>query len=357
MNKALTLAGAYIGVVVGAGFASGQEILQFFAWFGWWGILGGLIATFLFCFYGVQLLELGQAMQATSHKESINNICGKYLGPVIDWVTTFFLFGVFVVMLAGAGALFSQQFGLPTLYGSIGMLVLCLVTMLMRFDRIISAIGLITPFLMVAMVIICIHALASSGLGFSDIKNYVQPAKAAAPNWFMGAILYVSYNLAATVPILINMGGNVNDLRINRRGGILGGLGLGALIMLIGVSMMTILDKMDGLAMPTVFLAQNIAPWLAVAMSVIILGMVYNTAVGMLYTFTVRLVKPDSRTFFPVVVVVGILGLAASLLGFTKLVGTVYPVMGYLGFIMMVAVLISWIRSRKANSWQAKLNN
>ncbi len=40
MKKSFEMAGAFIGVIVGAGFASGQEILQFFTSFGWWGVVG-----------------------------------------------------------------------------------------------------------------------------------------------------------------------------------------------------------------------------------------------------------------------------------------------------------------------------
>ncbi|MBT2645407.1 hypothetical protein J7E52_01495 [Bacillus sp. ISL-34] len=36
----------------------------------------------------------------------------------------------------------------------------------------------------------------------------------------------------------------------------------------------------------------------------------------------------------------------ASFVGFIKLVGTVYPVTGYLGFVIIVALIISRIRSK-----------
>lgn len=40
MKKSLQIAGAYIGLIVGAGFASGQEVLQFFTSFGWYSLIG-----------------------------------------------------------------------------------------------------------------------------------------------------------------------------------------------------------------------------------------------------------------------------------------------------------------------------
>ena len=48
--SAFTIAGAYVGTVVGAGFASGQEVLQFFTYFGLKSILAIALATLLFIF-------------------------------------------------------------------------------------------------------------------------------------------------------------------------------------------------------------------------------------------------------------------------------------------------------------------
>jgi uncharacterized membrane protein YkvI len=52
--SALKVAFAYIGTVVGAGFASGQEILQFFSYFGYWGLVGLLLAAGLFVYFDLK---------------------------------------------------------------------------------------------------------------------------------------------------------------------------------------------------------------------------------------------------------------------------------------------------------------
>ena len=48
MKRILLIASAFIGVIVGAGFASGQEVLQYFTSFGILGTLGAIITTALF---------------------------------------------------------------------------------------------------------------------------------------------------------------------------------------------------------------------------------------------------------------------------------------------------------------------
>jgi len=48
MARILKIGFAFIGVIVGAGFASGQEILQYFTSFGTAGTLAAVVSTALF---------------------------------------------------------------------------------------------------------------------------------------------------------------------------------------------------------------------------------------------------------------------------------------------------------------------
>ena len=108
MKDTLRIAGVYVGTIIGAGYASGQEILQFFTGYGWWGILGTVVTMILYPLLGYYLVVLGKRVKAWSHKTLIYHICGKYLGAVVDILLAFFLFGVGVIMIAGSGSLFQQ---------------------------------------------------------------------------------------------------------------------------------------------------------------------------------------------------------------------------------------------------------
>lgn len=79
MRKSIQIAGAYIGTIVGAGFASGLEVLQFFTSFGWLSFFGVIVATLLFAFLGMNITQIGSRLQTHSHKEVVYSICGRYL--------------------------------------------------------------------------------------------------------------------------------------------------------------------------------------------------------------------------------------------------------------------------------------
>ena len=74
------IAFVYIGTVMGAGFASGQEMLVFFASFGKDGIYGLILAGFMFFLIGWMVLQLILAFECTSYKEFICIITGKKIG-------------------------------------------------------------------------------------------------------------------------------------------------------------------------------------------------------------------------------------------------------------------------------------
>src|SRR5690625_5347268 len=58
-RTSITLAFAYISFIVGAGFSTGQEILQFFANHGIWGYATAVTAGLLITLVGMQISKLG----------------------------------------------------------------------------------------------------------------------------------------------------------------------------------------------------------------------------------------------------------------------------------------------------------
>jgi len=50
LKKSFQIGSAFVGLIVGAGFASGQEIMQYFTSFGLMGIVGAVVATVVFAF-------------------------------------------------------------------------------------------------------------------------------------------------------------------------------------------------------------------------------------------------------------------------------------------------------------------
>ncbi|NLC35936.1 MAG: hypothetical protein GX772_05750 [Alcaligenaceae bacterium] len=339
------IAGAFVGVIVGAGFASGQEIMQFFTSFGAAGLTGALISSALFVFLGMALATLGQHQAATSHKVVIQAICGRVLGIFVDAMVTFFMFAITVVMLAGAGALLEQLAGIPHLWGSAAVTVLTVAIVCLDIRKVIGFIGSITPLLILMVLIVSTAAIVGRDASLETLETAAATQPRGASNWLMAALLYVSYNIVAGAPFLVIMGGQAMNRKTALWGGVVGGLLLGALMLLITGGMLAQVDKLGGVPMPMLLMAAQLSPILGVIIGVAIFGMILNTAVGVLYSFSARILEPGTARFRSGTIIAGFLAFLGSMAGFTQLVGTVYPFFGYLGFILMACTVLGWWKS------------
>ncbi|MBM7608494.1 putative membrane protein YkvI [Lysinibacillus composti] len=339
MNNILRIGSAFIGVIVGAGFASGQEILQYFTSFGILGIFGAILSTALFSFIGMVLVWLGSYTQTNSHKDVIYRISGRYLGTLIDYILIFTLFGVGVVMIAGAGSNLNQQFGLPFFVGSTLMTIFVILTGLLKVNRVVSIIGGITPFLIFFVVLISIYSLLSMDASFASLNEVAQATPTTLPNWFISSINYVSFNVAVGASMSIVMGGTEKNPKIAAKGGLLGGLVLGIMIILSHLAIFSKIGDVGTLDMPMLGIVSNLSPVLGLIMSLVIFGMIYNTAIGMFFSFTARFAESGTKKFKIFFIITMIVGYLASYVGFTQLVSYFYPLIGYLGIVLMFALV------------------
>src|SRR5699024_12460622 len=92
MFKVLKIGSAFIGIIVGGGLASGQEVLQYFTSFGHLGTFAAIVLTILFAYVGMTLVKLGSRMRTTSHKDASYKISGCYLWIIVGYVIYFMLF-------------------------------------------------------------------------------------------------------------------------------------------------------------------------------------------------------------------------------------------------------------------------
>ncbi len=343
------VAAAYIGTIVGAGFASGQEVMQFFTFFGPSGILALITAAILFVFFGIIILELGRRLKARSHQEVIRYAGGRWVGSAVDAVITFFLFGALTAMAAGSGAIFAQQFGLPYVAGSLVMVAATVFTVLLGIQGVITAISLVVPFLLVAVLGISIASLASGPVSLSSAARWAGAASPPVPFWPLSAVVYVSYNLVLGVAVLAPMGRLAgNDPDVLRKGALYGGVGLGIGALAINLALLSNPPALSGYEIPMVQIAAGFSPLAQAAYSVVLLAEVYTTAVGSLFGFAARVLNPESPAFRWLVAGSGAAALAAAQLGFSTLVRVLYSAVGYAGLLMLAGLVYGFGRERLA---------
>ena len=353
-KQAFLIALSFMSVVVGGGFASGQETLQFFTGYGIASIAGTLVSGLLFAFLGMQIARMSSGMQASSHKEVLDSLFGKQAGLAIDLLLSFFLFGVGVVMLAGSGSIFVQQYDMHPLFGGTLLGVLVIGTLCLRVTGMINLISAIMPVLLSLVLVITGYSFFVSNASLDTLEAAATEVPTISEgwpvsHWLIGAVLYASFNIAVGFPMLAVIGGMTRNTRQAMLGGALGGIGLGVLIFLLNIGLFANLERLVGVEMPSLVLGSGVAPWVGDAMSLALICMIYSTAVGMFFAFTARFAKPETGRFKMLSVVFTVGGLVLSQFGFSTLIGTVYPMLGVLGLILIIALGLRWKTARRLN--------
>lgn len=333
------VAGTFVGTVVGAGFASGQETLQFFTAFGPRGLAGLVLATALFVGFGVRMLQVGRQLGATSHRPLVRHALGPRFAPVVDWLLTLFLLATAAAMAAGAAATLAEQFGLSRWLGAGLMATVSAVTVLTGIKGVVTAIAFVAPLLIASILGISAYSLSVGGGLTAAVTWAGMPSLAPIPAWWMAAGLYVAYNMLLSAPVLAPLGTEAADEGVVRRGGIVGGvaLGLGAAAIHLAIA-----ARMPGAAqfdIPMLYTAGTLPVWVPVAYSVLLLSEVYTTAVAMLFGFASRIDESGGKRFQLAVLFGGFVALLGGQFSFAEVVGTLYPFIGVVGVVILLGLL------------------
>ena len=353
LKRALQLAGALIAYIIGSGYATGQEIIQFFTSYGIYGIFGAAIIMVLYAYMATIMLNYGYHHKDLPYQGAktgaFTYYLGKIFGTFLQWFTPFFLFLVFIMMAAGAGTTLKQYFGVPQLVGSSAMIILCYVVTLFGLKKLVDIISWIGPAAVIFTVIVSLYALASNPEGLSHIaenQHYLDQmpkATEGAHFWLLAAFLYIAYNYVGTMPFYVESARFVGSAREAKAGGAIGICALMLSIILLALAHLAYLPQITGLDVPNLYFTEMIHPVFSLLYIACILGAVFTTAAPMLWIATSRIAPEGHKNYKIALLVITIIALFAGNLPYASLINVIYPISGYIGGAAVIIILVRHI--------------
>lgn len=250
-------------------------------------------------------------------------------------------------MIAGAGSAFNESFGVPTWLGALIMCIVIYITLLLDFDKIVKALGVVTPFLIIVILIIAGYFFVNGQVGISEINDTVE-----SPSLFWGiaqGFIYGGLAFSVGFSTLVAIGGDADKRRISGLGGIIGGVIYLILLALINAGLLVEYPNIKDIEIPTLELARTISPIIGFALSVIMLMVMYNTILGLMYSFTARFTVPFSKKYVVLLTISMVIAYGLSFVGFSSLIDKLYPAMGVIGLVICAAIVVKYI-SRKSDN-------
>ncbi|MBR2916271.1 MAG: hypothetical protein IKC07_01545 [Clostridia bacterium] len=330
MKNGLKIAFVYIGLVIGAGFASGREIIEYFNIKSQKNPFPVLLAFFLFALVSYIILNKARREGISDFSEFVDNEAGK-LSKFIKAIMFLFMFCGFFVMLSAGGALFQSAFSCGDKVGVVILSLICFVVFSFDIQGIVAINSILVPFIVFGTTYLSVSSLLYSSETVSVFSFSENP--------YVSAVCYVSYNTITAGAVLVPLY-SILDKKSVKVGAILGSAVLGVLIFLIREALNLYYDKVLYSQMPLFEMAAIRGEVYKMMYMAVLFTSICTTAVshgfGILSRFHFKTTKQR-------VLASGAFCLAAlpfSDLNFSFLVSSLYLVFGYFGLIWLFILLI-----------------
>ena len=216
MSNILRVVFVIIGTLIGAGFASGQEVYLFFYSYGIKGIVGIFISSILMGIIIYKTLILVKENDINNYKDLLyllikneENKIFLNIKNIINIIINMFILITFFIMIAGFGAYFEQELGINSLIGGSVLAILCFFVFRTNQKGVVKVSEILVPILIVFITIISILNLKDFDI--NNIKNYM--INNNSYNFLLSSIVYCSYNSILLIPVLITLKNYINNKR------------------------------------------------------------------------------------------------------------------------------------------------
>lgn len=330
MIEVISITLVIIGALIGAGFASGQEIFSFFYIYGKNGIYGILIMSILIGIFIYKSLKIIYQKQVYNYNDFLNLfIKNTKIRNVILWIVNVLLLVSFYIMVAGFGAYFEQEIGINRIIGSIVLNLLCVIVFFSNIKGVLKASNLIVPFLIFFIFFIGIKNIVQiRTIDFYQMKN----------NWILSMLIYNSYNFILLMPVLISLKKQITKKKNIKKVSIL----VTIIILILSISIFFLLlnaniKEIENQEMPIVYIISNYFNKYKKIYAFIVLASIFTTAISVGIGFLQNISK-NSNSYPQFVLFMCITSLLMSNIGFSKLLNLIYPVFGYIGILQIVII-------------------
>lgn len=349
-KEIMKFAGTYISVCIGSGFATGQEIMQFFSAHGIGkSVFSVLVCMIILSYCGAKLLEIGKSANLRSSNDIFNYLWGESIGGIFKLFMPVFFLCSFVVMVSGAGASINQYYGLSKGIGSIIMITLSLISVLLGMNKVVDILGNIGPIIIAVSLGIGIITISRNYDNLLNAENIITTLNVtkAVDNWHLTGIIYSGLNVIIVTTFLVGVGETSSNKKNCIWGGIIGGVAFMAACLVLNLGILSDIGNICMNEIPTLYMADKIGPIVGILFSFILIAGIYTTSVPLLWSVCNGFAKEGTWKFNLIATMCSIVALVGGKIPFSALVNFIYPISGALGVIIIIGIFIKSISVEK----------
>ncbi len=330
MKEIFNIVLVIIGALIGAGFASGQEIYAFFYSYGFNGLIGIIITFILISFFIYKSLIIICKNEVDNYEEFLKIfVKSPILTKIINMILNILLLVTFYIMIAGFGAYFEQEIGISKIIGSFILVVISAIIFFTSVKGVLKVSEYVVPMLILSIIVIGGISLFTT--------NFDIEIPTLRKGWILSSVTYCSYNMLLLIPVLISLRKQITDSKNIKYISIISGILMVTVSIMLFMLLTQTSAQLSMLEMPIVYIISESFPKFKYIYAFVILASIFTTAISIGIGF-LQNVSKNKKSYTQFVLLMCITSMLVSNIGFSKLVKFIYPLFGYLGIIQMFLI-------------------
>jgi len=316
-----------IGTTIGAGYASGRELWQFF------GHESGLaivlfVIFFTMCCYVI--MHVSFIRQSTDYLPVLRDIIGDKLSGLYDIMILLYLFTTTVVMIAGSGAT-GQAFNISYWWGIIIITIALIVLFLKDINALLSINQYLIPLLLIGLLFVLLLFTFDQELAL--FSHWHEQA-----NW-IAAFPFTALNILPLIAVLGAVGSKVKTKQEIWIACLGSGLVLGVISYIYNNSLIQIADELLLYEIPLFAILKNYSLKLIGFMTILLWLAIFTTAAAGILGIVTRLQTFINMPLWALVIFILAMMIPLTTLGFSTLIHYIYPAYGILNLYVLTRLL------------------
>lgn len=350
--------GALFAYLIGSGFASGQEIMQYFS--SWGSITAsfivGAFTFFIMYFTYVAYAYVGRTRGINDIAGVLNFYAGNALGRVFQFFVWAYNLACYIFMVSGFGSTLEQQYNFPIQIGAAIAVFLSVGTVLLGLTKMVEIIGKIGPVIVVFTLILgFVSAFHYYPLIFqgNDLINSgaVLVTRAGANVWLSG-ISFGGVCILIVSAFVGQIGSSLReyDFKYTKIIMFVVAFVYPACCILVGLNHIGNIADAAHVAIPNLLLAENFFTGTDHLFTIIILVAIYSTLCPLMWTCVSMPIKNEKSLKYKLTAIVGGISVyfICLMVPYQILLNYLMTYFGYAGgFVFLVCVIRYFMISKE----------
>ena len=326
-----------IGTFVGAGFASGKEVFNFFTIYSFNGLISIFIFSILLFLLIYKCVNIKTNLKLESYNKFIFYLEKKYKffnHKFFLLIINIFLASSFYIMVAALSSLFDYQFNITKFITITWTIFVCYFIFYKKNIKFIYMINsILMPILIIFIFSLCLININLNNINFNEMSNNYNFIYAI----FMG-LLYFSYNSLLLIPIIFDLKFDENKKKKNNlKVAFIYSFIIFLITFLINLLLLSFYNLIYELELPILYISNLSIKIFSYFYFFIILSAIFTTMISSGYSF----ISNFNKNNFKIKLILFLLfSFIFCVFSFSDLINFFYPLFGLIGFIQIFLILI-----------------